>query len=65
VVVVARVSDADPEILKYASSLGIVLRRKIHVRETVPFDGSLRVTVGKKERFISGKLAHHIFVESV
>lgn len=64
VVVVSRVSDADPEVLKYASSLGIVLRTKLHVKETVPFDGSLRVLVGKKERFISAKLANHIFVES-
>lgn len=64
VVVVSRVSDADPDVLKYASSLGIVLRKKIRVKETVPFDGSLRVMVGKKERFISGKLANHIFVEA-
>lgn len=65
VVVIARVSDADPEVLKYASSLGIVLRKKIRVKETVPVDGSLRVMVGKKERCISGKLARHIFVEPV
>jgi DtxR family Mn-dependent transcriptional regulator len=64
VVVVSRVSDADPEVLKYATSLGIGLRRKIRVKESVPFDGSLRVLVGRDERFISGKLAHHIFVET-
>jgi DtxR family Mn-dependent transcriptional regulator len=63
VVIVSRVSDADPEILKYASSLGIVLRKKIRVKEAVPFDGSLRVMIGKHERFISAKLAKHIFVE--
>jgi DtxR family Mn-dependent transcriptional regulator len=65
VVVVSRVSDADPEVLKYASSLGIVLHRRIRVKETIPFDGSLRVKVGNKEQFISGKLATHIFVEAV
>lgn len=64
VVVVSRVSDADPQILKYMTDLGIRLRKKIRVWETIPFDGSLRVQIGTRERFLSAKLAQHIFVET-
>ena len=63
--VVSRVSDASPDVLKYASKLGITLRKKIHIREKLEFDGSLRVEVDGMEHFISGKLAQHIFVEPV
>jgi DtxR family transcriptional regulator, Mn-dependent transcriptional regulator len=62
-VTVARVSDASPQILEYASTLGIVLNKRIRVRERIEFDGSLRVQIGRKERFVSSKLAENIFVE--
>jgi DtxR family Mn-dependent transcriptional regulator len=62
-VTVARVSDASPEVLEYASTLGIVLNRRIKVRERITFDGSLRVQIGRTERFVSEKLAENIFVE--
>ena len=64
-VVVLRVSDASPEILRLASKLGIALNRKIRVKERVRFDGTLRVSVGRKEQFISSKLAQNIFVKAV
>jgi DtxR family Mn-dependent transcriptional regulator len=63
VVLVSRVSDSSPEVLQYAAKLGILLGRKIKVRERIEFDGSLRVEVGRKEQFISSKLAKSIFVE--
>lgn len=63
--VVARVSDSSPEILQYAAKMGIKLKRKIKVKERMEFDGSLRVEVGKKEQFISSKLAKNIFVETI
>jgi DtxR family Mn-dependent transcriptional regulator len=62
-VIVSRVSDSSPEVLQYAAKLGIFLKRKIKVRERIQFDGSLRVEIGKKEQFISSKLAKSIFVE--
>ncbi len=63
IVTVARVSDASPQVLEYASTLGIVLNKRIKVRERIEFDGSLRVQIGRKERFVSSKLAENIFVE--
>ena len=62
---VARVSDEDPEILQYLSKLGIRLGTKLVVKETIKFDGSLRIRIGEKQQFISSKLAKHIFVELV
>jgi DtxR family transcriptional regulator, Mn-dependent transcriptional regulator len=62
-VTVARVNDASAQVLQYASRLGIGLKRKIRVKEHVEFDGSLRVAIGRKEQFVSAKLAENIFVE--
>lgn len=62
-VVVHRVSDSSPEVLRLASKLGIVLNRKMKVKERIRFDGTLRVVVGRKEQFISSRLARNIFVE--
>lgn len=62
-VTVARVNDTDSQVLVYASRLGIALGKKIKVKERVDFDGSLRVEIGRKEQFVSAKLAGDIFVE--
>ncbi len=60
---ITRVSDSSPEILQYATKLGLSLRKKIVVKERVKFDGSLLVSVGNKECYVSEKLAQNIFVE--
>ncbi|MGA3244309.1 MAG: metal-dependent transcriptional regulator [Bacteroidota bacterium] len=62
-VTVARVNDASSQVLQYASRLGIGLKRRIKVKEHIEFDGSLRVEIGRKEQFVSAKLAENIFVE--
>jgi DtxR family Mn-dependent transcriptional regulator len=62
-VVVRRVSDENPEILKYADRLGISLNKVVDVVEKNAFDGSFRVRIGGKEQFISGKLAEKVFVD--
>ena len=62
-VTVRRVSDSNPEVLRYASKLGITLRRKLRVKERMEFDGSLRVEINGKDQFVSAKLAQNVFVE--
>ncbi len=62
-VTIARVNDDNAQVLQYASRLGIGLKKKIRVKERIEFDGSLRVTIGRKERLVSAKLAENIFVE--
>ena len=62
-VTVARVSDSVPQILEYASTLGIELNKRIKVKERIAFDGSMRVQLGRDEKFVSLKLAENIVVE--
>jgi DtxR family Mn-dependent transcriptional regulator len=62
---ITRVSDTNPEVLRYATRLGLLLKKKITVKERVKFDGSLRVVIGSKECYVTEKLARNIFVELV
>lgn len=61
--VVVRVSDEHPEVLQYMSKLGIALGTIVRVIERIEFDGSLRITFGQHEQFISVKLGQNVFVE--
>lgn len=62
VVTVTRVSDSNPEVLQYLSKLGIGISTTIVVEERISFDGSLRVSIGDAEQFISEKLAQNVSV---
>jgi DtxR family Mn-dependent transcriptional regulator len=62
-VVVRSVNDANADLLKYASRLGISLGARIKVLEKIPFDGTLLVKVGRAEHYVSEKLSQHVFVE--
>jgi DtxR family transcriptional regulator, Mn-dependent transcriptional regulator len=56
-----RVSDADPEMLRYLSERGIAPGDRLHVRERQPFGGPLLVCFGDgedgREHAIGGRLA--------
>jgi DtxR family Mn-dependent transcriptional regulator len=56
-----RVSDADPEMLRYLSSHGIAPGDRLYVRERQPFGGPLLVAFGEgegaREHAIGGRLA--------
>ena len=60
---VARVSDEYPELLRYASSLGIEIGTKVKILERISFDGSVRLTSGDKESVVSEKLAANVFAQ--
>ncbi|HEX3910002.1 MAG TPA: metal-dependent transcriptional regulator [Solirubrobacteraceae bacterium] len=59
--VFVRVSDADPEMLRYLSERGIAPGERLHVRERQPFGGPLLVAFGdgelRSEHAIGGRLA--------
>jgi DtxR family transcriptional regulator, Mn-dependent transcriptional regulator len=59
--VFVRVSDADPEMLRYLSERGIAPGDRLHVRERQPFGGPLLVCFGdgedRREHAIGGRLA--------
>jgi DtxR family Mn-dependent transcriptional regulator len=58
-----RVSDADPEMLRYLASCGISPGDRFAVRERQPFDGPLFVLFGEQEHAIGGRLAAAMRVE--
>ncbi len=63
--IVRRVSDADAERLRYLGELGLRPDATFTVLERAPFNGPIRLRLGKKEVNIGTELAQEIFVEPV
>jgi len=61
--VFARVSDSDPEMLRYLADRGIAPGDRFLVRDRQPFDGPLFVVFGEREHAIGGQLAGAMRVE--
>lgn len=59
---VKRVSDRDPEALRYLGDLGIVPGKAITVEERAPFGGPVWIRVGKRRHALSRELAGQIYV---
>ncbi len=65
--IVGRVSDADPEKLRYLADLGLVPGAAVTLLDSLPFEGPLRVRVGDaqgSEHVLGRELATDIFVRS-
>ncbi len=60
---VERVSDEFPELLRYASSLGLSIKAEVRVVERIAFDGSVRLFADGRESVVSEKLASSVFVQ--
>jgi DtxR family transcriptional regulator, Mn-dependent transcriptional regulator len=58
-----RVSDSDPEMLRYLAERGIAPGERFLVRDRQPFGGPLFVLFGKREHAIGGELAGAMRVE--
>jgi DtxR family Mn-dependent transcriptional regulator len=58
-----RVSDADPEMLRYLAGCGIAPGDRFVVRSRQPFGGPLFLAFGAREQTIGGELAHAMRVE--
>jgi len=52
-----RISDSDPEMLRYLSQRGIAPGDALEVTERQPFDGPLTVRFGEREHALGGTLA--------
>jgi DtxR family Mn-dependent transcriptional regulator len=59
---VVRVSDRDPEQLRYLGGLGLYPGVCVTVVEVLPFDGPLRLLIAGKEHIIGRPLAAAVFV---
>jgi DtxR family transcriptional regulator, Mn-dependent transcriptional regulator len=58
-----RVSDSDPEMLRYLADRGISPGDRFSVRDRQPFGGPLFVAFGEREHAIGGQLAGAMRVE--
>jgi DtxR family Mn-dependent transcriptional regulator len=61
---VYRVSDRDPEVLRYLASIGILPEVEISVLKKGPFNGPIHVQIEDSEHSLSEELATQIFVVS-
>ena len=62
--VLVRVSDAEPEMLRYLAELGIAPGDAFEVVERQPFDGPLFVRFGEDVHVLGGALAQAMSVEA-
>jgi DtxR family transcriptional regulator, Mn-dependent transcriptional regulator len=60
--VLARVSDADPEMLRYLGERGIAPGAEVEVRERAPFGGPLTVRIGGRDHAFGDGIARAIRV---
>lgn len=59
---VERVSDRDPDALRYLERLGIVPGKTISVEEHAPFGGPIWIRVGRRRHALGRQLAGSIYV---
>lgn len=59
---ITRVTDGNPELLRYAAAQGLRPQVRVTLIEAEPFGGSLRLRIGKTEHSIGRELASQIFV---
>ena len=62
---IARVSDSDPEMLKYLTARGIGIGDQLELVEQQPFDGPCTIRIDKREHSLGVKLAKAIHVEQI
>jgi DtxR family Mn-dependent transcriptional regulator len=65
VLVIRRVDDGDPELLRYLAELGLIPQVTIEVMGKAPFNGPLTVRVGESQHALGRELASNIFVAPV
>ena len=58
-----RVSDSDPEMLRYLAEHGISIGDPLHVTGRQPFGGPVFVKVGEREHALGGELAQAMRIE--
>src|SRR3954465_740500 len=62
---VVRVSDEDPEMLRYLAELTIVPGKRVTVKARAPYDGPITLSIGRQELSIGPALAAQVLVAPV
>lgn len=63
--VVVRVSDEDPEMLRYLGELAIVPGKRVTVKARAPYDGPITLTIARQELSIGPTLAAQVMVAPI
>jgi len=63
--VVVRVSDEDPEMLRYLAELSIVPGKRLTVKSRAPFDGPITLAISRQELSIGPALAAQVMVAPI
>jgi DtxR family transcriptional regulator, Mn-dependent transcriptional regulator len=61
---IGRVTDQDPELLRYLEKIGMIPGAEIVVLEKAPFNGPLTLRIEKEQRVIGNEVAKNLFVIS-
>lgn len=59
---IRRISEQDPEVLKYLQSIGILPGVKIDVENKGPFEGPITVRIEGEQQVIGHKMAQNIYL---
>ncbi|HEX6628730.1 MAG TPA: metal-dependent transcriptional regulator [Gemmatimonadaceae bacterium] len=62
---VVRVSDEDPEMLRYLAELSIIPGKRVTVKARAPYDGPITLTVARQELSIGPALAAQVMVAPI
>lgn len=63
--VIRRVSDDDPEKLRYLGKLNLYPNTEIDVITREPFNGPVQIQVGEQRHYLSKELSDSIFVDEI
>lgn len=61
-VVIASVKRSDPDFLQYLERLGLLINKRIQVKEKLKFDDSIEIIVDNKRMLISGSVSENLRV---
>ena len=61
--IVVGVNDSNDHFLRFLDEHALVLGVKLTVLDIFPYDGSVRIKVGKEEKSLSHKVAKNLFVQ--
>lgn len=61
--IVQQVANENPDLLRYLSSIGLVLQARLEVLEVSEFDGNLHLLIGDQRLVLGPAVTHQIFVE--
>lgn len=60
--IVSRVRDQDPELLRYLENIGLLPGTKVEILEKAPFEGPITLLIENSEQVVGNDIARNIYV---